>query len=139
MTSLRSKIDVRPLLAKAQDCVGQNACGDRRQHSQSDDPALLGGDVARAVERCVEILKRPLERGNEIARDPGQFDRARVAVEQRDAERLLQSPDLHREGGLGDVQDRRRAGEALDASDRKERTNLPQTDIHKMIAITDIK
>ena len=49
---------------------------------QPDDSALLGRDVARADQRGVEILKRPLERGNEIARDPGQFDRARVAVEQ---------------------------------------------------------
>ena len=69
-------------LAKAQDGVGQNPRGDRRQRSQPDDSARLGRNVARAAERRVEILKRPLERGNEIARDPGQFDRARVAVEQ---------------------------------------------------------
>ena len=120
---------------KAQDCVGQNPRGDRRQRSQSDDSARLGRNVARAVERCVEILKRPFERGNEIARDPGQFDRARVAVEQRDAERLLETPDLHGEGRLGDVQDRRRAGEALDASDRQEGTDLPQADIHKVMLL----
>ena len=104
----------------------------RRQRGQPDDAARLRGDVGCAAHRRVEVRHRSFESGEEIVRYSGQFDRARVAVEQLDAERLLQAPDLHRQGGLGDVQYRRSPGEALDASQRKERAHLPKADVHKI-------
>jgi hypothetical protein len=65
--------DVRPLLAKAQYGVREDSRGNGWQRRQSDDAPGLGRDIARAVKRRVEILKRPFERRNEVARDPSQF------------------------------------------------------------------
>ncbi len=108
----------------------QQAFGDQRRHQRAQrgdgDPPPL-----HAAERLPSLLRRA-----DDAAGKGQEGHALVrqrhrppALEELHAEKLLQRADAHRSGGLGDVEMRRRAGEALVADDAVEGAKL--VEVHR--------
>ena len=81
---------------------------------------LLAGELDLAQRRVSVTQQRPARLGR--------VDAARMAVQQRDAELVLQLPDLEAERRLGDVNALGRTGEALGLDDLDEIAQL--SDVH---------
>jgi hypothetical protein len=91
---------------------------------------LLGRKRLCVHDDGVEFVQNPLEDRKKFASDPRDINRSAVPIQQPNAKALFQFAYLNRQGRLRDVQERRRAREALEMRDRDERANLTHIDIH---------
>ncbi len=118
--------------AEADDRVGQHARREGRQRRDAHDPVAPCREVAGVDHHGVEVAQHALEHGQQVAAEPRRRDGAAGPVEEPRVERLLQAPDLNRQGGLRQVQQGGGPGEAAGLDDRHEGPHLPQVEIHKL-------
>jgi hypothetical protein len=119
-------------LAKLADGIGQESGGERRQRRDPDHAAPLRRHLAQVEQNRIEVLQGSLEGRQQFPADPGKIDRSRRAVEQPQAQRLFQAPDLHRQRRLRQVKQRGGLGKTFQFCDRNKGAQLPDADIHSV-------
>lgn len=79
----------------------QEGLGNRRGR----EPKVAARRVARVrcIERAADVDERPLQRLHQLRTRVGQLNRPRGAHHQRDAERVLEPPDILADCGTGDA------------------------------------
>jgi len=124
VVDLQLEVRVLPAqhLHERDEVVGREA----RVEAHPDLPVLARARVARQEPGVLDRAERRAAGAQERRARVGQLDRAVVAVEQADAEVLLQVHDLLADGGLGDEQPRRRAAIAQLLGHRDERRQPAQ-------------
>ena len=77
-----------------------------------------------------EVGQHGVDHGHQVLARLRERDRARAAVEELHAQRLLEVADLRRQRRLRGVQRVRRPGEAAETADGHEGAELAEVDIH---------
>ncbi len=110
----------------------QQLAGDGGHGAQGQPPAGGGGRAADVLRRRLQLDQAGNPDRQEAVAELGQGDAAGGAVEQAEAELLLQLPDQHAHPRLGDVELFRGAREALVARRQQESFQLSRGDIHAL-------
>ena len=95
-------------------------------------PALHAAHGLELGARGIELGEDPAGPGDEQLARGGDRDRSRRPLRERDADLILQAPDLLGEGRLRDVLPGRGAGEAALVGERDEVAELPEFHKHSL-------
>ena len=122
--------DAGMALPHSRDRSGDERRGERGQRRDDHTAGVPRGDVLGPRGNRRERAEHLVDDRQQVGAGARRRDRSRIAIEQAHAERFLELADLRGQRRLRRVQHVGCAREAAQASDRRERAELPEREIH---------